>query len=453
VSERAFQLERGDCLEVLRRVPDSTFDAVVTDPPYGIGFFGNAWDHEVPGPEVWREVLRVAKPGAHLLAFGGTRKFHRLACALEDAGWVLRDTLCWLHGQGFPKGVDVGVSIDKRRDDRARVLEVTSFVREAVHAAGLSGAEVDELLGYRGMTGHWMSAKEQPAVPNPGQWAALKSLLNFGDACDALVAELNSRKGKASDEHLAAPVLFRHGQAAPGATWRGRPEPLDDGVRAATSEEGARWRGYHSALKPAWEPILLALKRPEGTLGKNAVEHGVAGLNVDANRLDASDGYTGRRVQKTPSTNPTSWDPNAGPRPSSRTSSGRWPANLLLDGESAEQLDEQAGELAEGGSASRFFYVAKPDGEERDGNRHPTVKPADLMAWLCRLVTMPGGSLMLDPFTGSGSTGVGCLRVGSRFFGIEREERWVDTSRRRILADAPLFNLERELVKLAEALP
>ena len=358
----------GDCLAVMPTLDAKSVDAIVCDPPYGLSFMGKAWDHGVPGEPFWREALRVAKPGAHLVAFGGTRTFHRLTCAIEDAGWEIRDCLSWLYGSGFPKS-------------------------------------------------------------NNGPWGG-------------------------------------------------------------------------TALKPAWEPIILARKPLVGTVAKNVAAHGTGALNVD-----------GCRIEGTVQAAAGSFGFGAGRLDGYRlgdgrtyTISGRWPANVCLDEDGAKMLDQQTGILSvtgkrsaasrerwtdgvspmvganatnakrteyanDSGGASRFFYCAKASRKEREAglegmpeqmyarsngakaaagrgeeyeaadnglnrttkttNHHPTVKPIALMRWLCRLVT-PKGGLILDPFCGSGSTGCAAVAEGFRFVGIEREAEYVTIAERRI---------------------
>lgn len=316
-----FTVHAGDCRDVMRDYPADHFDSIVSDPPYGLSFMGKGWDRGVPGEEFWREALRVAKPGAHLLAFGGTRTFHRLTVAIEDAGWEIRDVVCWLYGSGFPKSLNVG-------------------------------------------------------------------------------------------------------------------------------------GGWGTALKPAWEPVIVARKPLDGTVAANVTRYGTGAINIDGCRVgDAT---------------------------------GRWPANVMHDGSEEvvagfpqseasvgtyrrEQRQDHGGVdfgvhrpaghtvgFGDSGSAARFFYCAKASRADREEgcdhlpartgaeavdrdddtaglqspragagrtadtvrNFHPTVKPTDLMRYLCRLVTPPDG-LVLDPFCGSGSTGKGALLEGFRFVGID----------------------------------
>jgi site-specific DNA-methyltransferase (adenine-specific) len=352
------ELHHGDCLDVLRAMPDASVDAVVTDPPYGLGkapdalamlrdwldtghhgvkgsgFMGKAWDAFVPQPALWREVTRVMKPGAHLVTFAGTRTQDLMGLALRIAGLELRDVLAWMYGSGFPKSLNLG-------------------------------------------------------------------------------------------------------------------------------------GGMGTALKPAYEPVILARKPLIGTVAANVQAHGTGGLNIDACRIGTTKSVPASRSAVKNHVDGgnigsltgvgSGFDPNV----------GRWPANVVLDEAAATMLDEQAGELGlsagtekagnahpngiygrrvklgkgaigfgDRGGPSRFFYTSKAGREDReleDGTRstHPTVKPVDLMRWLVRLVTPPGG-VVLDPFMGSGSTGVACVHERFRFIGIEREAEYVAIARARL---------------------
>jgi DNA modification methylase len=400
----SWTIRHGDCREVMATLDAESVDAIVSDPPYGLSFMGKGWDHGVPGVEFWTEALRVAKPGAHLLAFGGTRTYHRLACAIEDAGWEIRDCVMWVYGSGFPKSHDVSKAIDK--------------------AAGAERELVER-------------------VRSDGK--------GTGRTCSGFVGGSQSPQLKRDDA------------------------PATDAAR--------QWSGWGTALKPAWEPIIVARKPLVGTVAENVLTHGTGAINVDGCRVASHDISCD-----------LDYDCSCG-----AAGEGRWPANVIHDGsrEVVDQFPQTAsgsrkagrylvaagqgrfGEFGEGqmpeivgnsGSAARFFYCAKAskadrdegcegleaksrledvgnkwttvdyrDGHERSvmsRNHHPTVKPTALMRYLCRLVTPPGG-IVLDPFTGSGSTGKAAILEGFRFIGIEREAEYVEIAKARIAAAMP----------------
>lgn len=453
----------ADCIDAMRQLPADSVDAIVTDPPYGLEFMGKEWDRpwavtpearvgyagrddlrlpshrdnrnancracggrqrgakrckcdapdwdRAPSTDMhafqswcesWaREALRIAKPGAHLAAFGGPRTFHRLTAGIEDAGWEIRDSLAWMYGSGFPKSLDVSKAIDK--------------------AAGAEREVVGERT--RGTT--------RPPAPDQSRGVAYR----YG--------------GDVQDTAPATPAA-------------------------------AEWAGWGTALKPAYEPVILARKPLAGTVAANVLAHGTGALNIDATRI-------GTTVETWPA--PRSYHGPRGPKPRDAHGSGdgvtqptgdapagRWPANVVLDPHAAALLDTQTGVTSspsgpvkqgarrdgsgwdrpvndrhdgtgvgygDSGGASRFFYTAKADAEERvapDGTRntHPTVKPTDLMRWLVRLVTPPGGTV-LDPFAGSGSTGVACRAEHVRAILIERDAEYARIIASR-LAQLSLFS-------------
>jgi DNA modification methylase len=374
-------LHLGDCLEVLRTLPDASVDAVVTDPPYGLAFMGKKWDYDVPSVEVWAECLRVLKPGGHLLAFAGTRTQHRMAVRIEDAGFEIRDMIAWVYGSGFPKSLDVSKAIDKAAGEmRPRV------------AGGQGGANA--ILGAR-----------------------------------------------------------KCGEAISGE---------------AISGEAQQWAGWGTALKPALEPITLARKPLEGTVASNVLEHGTGAINVDGCRVDASGADLSRVNNTSLGSASGGIYGKAGAFVSEGSPLGRWPANLIHDGSdevvrlfpqtgvsrggNSTQINAGTGRYnwntgeakampdgvdpgyGDSGSAARFFYCAKTSKRERgEGNNHPTVKPIALMSYLCRLVTPPKGTV-LDPFMGSGSTGIAAKLEGFTFIGVEREPAYYTIAQSRINA-------------------
>ena len=412
------------------------FDAVVSDPPYhfasivkrfgaanaapaksdgatGVyhrsakGFMSKTWDGGDIAfrPETWALVGSVMKPGAHLVAFGAPKNFHRLVCAIEDAGFEIRDQLMWMFGTGFPKSHDVAKGIDRHNGD------------------------------------------ERPVV---------------------------GRETLSNDIRGGALLDVAHGTTRPA---------LERDITSAASAASAAWEGWGTALKPAYEPIVLARWPLDGSVAANVLKHGVGGLNIDACRVEwagtedaaaaaAAAGFADSRARGTAKQSVSigkesrdginRYDPTA--------IKGRWPANLVHDGSdevvavfprapgqrapvtgnegnSRNVFNPFAGNAAcqprgDEGSAARFFYSAKADAGDRVGSKHPTVKPVDLMRWLVRLI-VPKGGRVLDPFAGSGTTGMAALAEGCHATLIEREAEYVADIRRRIAhvsgGDAPLF--------------
>jgi len=405
LNDGRIKLWHGDCIDVMRGFPFESVDAIVTDPPYGIFFMSRDWDHGVPGERFWRKMLTVAKPGAHLLAFGGTRTHHRLMCAIEDAGWEIRDCLMYLYGSGFPKSLDVSKAIDERL-----------------------GAD-REVVGKR----------------TDGRY----------------------KYGFSEDAKRAAGSEWKENQGFTGEMGQ---------ITAPATEQAKQWEGWGSNLKPAYEPIILARKPLEGTVAQNVLEHGTGGLNIDGCRVGVSEeddihaknphtkggfGHAGESIYGD-SDGADAYNPTQ----------GRWPANIIHDGseevvgmfpETAMQKrsmrGERTGEIYGGGkglggpdsmrghddtdsSAARFFYSAKSSKIERGpGNNHPTVKPISLCEYLVKLIA-PKGAVVLDPFMGSGSTGIACHRQGCIFWGIEKENSG-DTK----YLDIAVSRLEAELQK------
>lgn len=536
-------VQLGDCVELMAAMDAGSVHAVVCDPPYGINFMGKAWDGSAISvavdrdyangedrdhtesraraaamhageydlrpsaqrtfqawTEAWgREALRVLKPGGHALVFGGTRTYHRMACGLEDAGFEIRDCLMWLYGSGFPKSLDVSKAIDKRRDDVEDVRVVCRWLRASIEGSSLTVMAISERFGFHSrMVEHWAArdTDSQPTLPTLDQWDALRDLLGFDDSMDAEVLRLNLRKGEPGASWADRPVT------GVVAEWENRSNyalTSRDGLRrdTAATPEAARWEGWGTALKPAWEPVIVARKPLGGTVAGNVLAHGTGALNIDGCRTEGAVPSVPQPAYGVRDDGVTGFGAGVGRNGAMSEAAGRWPANVVLDEAAGVMLDEQTGELpagvagaahrgfqrggyvggengggwdaepagfADSGGASRFFYCAKTssaernagldafelgDGRTMDGgqivsegrtaskvgglraNVHPTVKPVDLMRWLVRLVTPPGG-LVLDPFTGSGSTGIACALEGFDFVGLEREPEYVVLARARI---------------------
>jgi DNA modification methylase len=420
------EIHHGDCLAVMREMPDASVDAVVTDPPYGLSFMGKKWDYDVPSEDVWRECLRVLKPGGHLLAFAGTRTQHRMAVRIEDAGFEIRDMIAWVYGSGFPKSLDVSKAIDKRKD-WASLEKLGAAIKVARNALGISQSEAARRVGLIGegesLGGGGFMWFETGRLPTREEWPRVKAALELGDDFDAAFEAAEREVVGVAEMRDTSEVRIAVTASADDYDAAARREVA---ITAPATDAARQWSGWGTALKPALEPITVARKPLVGTVAANVLDHGTGALNVDGCRVEG----------------------------------GRWPANLIHDGS-----DEVVGLLND---AARFFYCAKAskrdrdegcdglalvthqrgmggampvddDGNARDRfkaqsrNHHPTVKPTDLMRYLCRLVTPPSGTV-LDPFAGSGSTGKAAALEGFRFIGIEREAEYVEIARARIAA-------------------
>lgn len=418
----------GDCRNILPFLRGAS--AIVTDPPYELNFMGKSWDSKGISfqPETWQIIRNSCLAGAPLLSFAGTRTFHRIACAIEDAGWEIRDTLMWVYGSGFPKSLDISKAIDKQfGPERETAGKRTS-------AYGTDTATAERVSRNKGGAGLWVG-KEPKEV------------------------ELRS-------DIPATP-------------------------------EAKLWEGYGTALKPAYEPIILAMNPLDGTFANNALNHGVAGLNIDECRIEGEKGNgvwgmsnktinTNRKFNASPGM--TEYRSEQHPR-------GRFPANLIHDGSQVvmdlfpqsrgQQADvtglepsvpaknvygkygrHSAAKRGDNGSAARFFYCAKASKAERDKglegmpdalrknpmrsangtgeknfvggfpdiiakNTHPTVKPLALMEYLCKLVNYPEHNLIIDPCCGSGSTLLACIRLGIPCIGIDSDENSCEIAAKR----------------------
>lgn len=390
-------LLHGDCLEMLRQIEDNSVDSLVTDPPAGISFMGKEWDDDKGGRDQWvawmtevmTECMRVLKPGAHGLVWALPRTSHWTATALEDAGFEVRDVVTHLFGTGFPKSMDISKAIDKA-----------------------AGAERKVIGTKLGMPGYSANATEPNEVYGKG----------FGNAAGAGVSD----------------------------------------ITAPATEAAKQWAGWGTALKPASEHWILVRKPcSEKTVAANVLKWGVGGINIDGSRIEGEKRNPGFAASLGEIDTSGSLSGAKTPR-SNEQVAGRFPANLVLDEEAAAALDAQSGTTvskaakrgdgigkgfggseaafntvrghSDSGGASRFFYVAKASKSDKGAeNTHPTVKSTALMTYLIKLVTPPGG-VVLDPFMGSGSTGVSAIKEGFLFVGIEKSDEYYTICEKRIAA-------------------
>lgn len=388
MSINPYELRNGNCKELIKQLADNTIDAIVTDPPYELGFMGKKWDATgiAYDAELWAECLRVLKPGGHLLAFSGSRTYHRMTVAIEDAGFDIRDQIMWVYGSGFPKSLDISKAIDKAAGAEREVV--------GTKTAGIgTGKAYGKIVGER-----------EPIATNQ----------------------------------------------------------VD--ITAPATDAAKEWNGWGTALKPAHEPICVARKPLIGTVAENVLQYGTGAFNIDGCRVATTDKL--QTLDGSFSFKGSGGANETGKKIIMRESNlGRWPANLVHDGsaevlagfpETVSKWGEQKQSnsvsgshlnfanrnfetannfIGDRGSAARFFYCAKASKRDRDEgnhrNTHPTVKPTDLMRYLCRLVTPPNG-LILDPFTGSGSTGKAAILEGFRFLGFEMEPQYIEIATARI---------------------
>lgn len=465
----------GKAENILPTLADASVDAVVTDPPYSLEFMGRAWDrHDSPIDfqrwcEVWgRECLRILKPGGHLLAFGGTRTYHRLVCGLEDAGFEVRDSIHWIYGSGFPKSLDVSKAIDKVRD-WTLVERLSDEIKRARAESGMSLAEIGQvtLVATDGTYGKWyhrgghMFFETGRSLPSRPEWEQLRHVLPITPAFDAVYEE--------AERSVIQERTMTQGGGTSLQMRMGEVREVRADITAPATEAAKQWQGWGTALKPAHEPIVVARKPLSGTVAANVLEHGTGALHIDACRIEhASVADLAASKAKNPGRTDTVTSEvyGAGRPQQSVNESGRWPANVALDEDAAAEMDQQSGTTpsnarrnkgtglgyhgADGergawsgsddaGGASRFFpvfrYEAKADTSERplvvNGVAHETVKPLALMRWLVRLVTQPGG-VVLDPFAGSGTTAEACLLEGFSCVAVEREADYLPLIKQRL---------------------
>ena len=409
-----YQILTGNNCDVLRQFPDNHFDSIVTDPPYGIDFLGKAWDVNTGALETYQECLRVLKPGGHILAFSAARTYHHLAITLEQAGFEIRDQIMWIYSSGFPKSQDIGKSIERSEGKKKKKVVADRYEGSNEVIEGSFGS------------GHGKCSKCKKDV-------------------------------------VAARILGQR-QACPedGCEYNEMYKPADNA-----------WAGWGTQLKPAHEPIALARKPIKLSIARNCQTHGVGALNIDATRVpyddeadlklvvDWANKYTSPGMQEYAKLDGTTERTHTEEQYKPTASQiGRFPSNVL-------------GEIPD---YQKYFYCPKVSRKERHigmidpgplfpgmsrvevnmggltnssdknktntrgdvektspGNNHPTVKPIELMKYLIKLVTPPGGTV-LDPFNGSGSTGCAAVELDYDYTGIELDPKYVEIATKRIAA-------------------
>jgi DNA modification methylase len=389
-----FKIMTGDNRDTLKTLADNSIDAIVTDPPYGIDFLGKAWDANTGALETYQECLRVLKPGGHILAFSAARTYHHLAVTLEQAGFEIRDQIMWIYSSGFPKAQDIGKAIQKRKG-----VELTKPLVSNGPANGM--------------------ARMTHNQSEPEKYAATK---------------------------LATDIVL-------------------------TDAEAQQWGGWKTALKPAHEPIALARKPFKGSTLDNVLAHGTGALNIDATRIDWDEKaitnirrqnvlggeIVGGGIEKYATVGEDAEDKHTTQRVL-LNEQGRFPSNVLgeilqddyqkyfycpkvsrkerhIGFETKDIPTSKGGILGTDGEWSPEHWHGEKGQKQSGnaGNNHPTVKPIELMKYLINLITPPGG-VVLDPFNGSGSTGMAAVELGFEYIGCELDPAYVAIAEQRIRA-------------------
>ena len=481
---KRYQLLQGDCREVLKTLPDNSVDSIVTDPPYELGFMGKAWDATGVSYDanLWREAFRVLKHGGHILSFGGSRTYHRMAVAIEDAGFEVRDQIMWVYGSGFPKSHNISKAMDKNGGK-----DLTWFIDYVIKIAEEKSITKAELSGLfpskNGNPTGWLWNKQNGQGITIEQYNKIKDFLclpfkSIEEVERSVIGVGTAGLTKGNIANFAGKTEFE--------------------ITAPATDEAKQWEGWGTALKPAHEPIVLARKPLDGTVAQNVLKWGVGGLNIDGCRVATDPAVDDPRLGGNGTWESDKMASNvyrggyAGNKVGS-SALGRFPANLIHDGHQ-QVLDlfpqsngghwsykqakdgglyehglkdlEDGGSDKQGGSAARFFYCSKASKSDRDEgceelptqekpahmrtgngtgetsmtdgfqptqrkNTHPTVKPTELMRYLCRLITPPNG-MVLDPFNGSGSTGKAAMLEGFNYIGIEMNPEYIRIAEARI---------------------
>jgi len=441
------KIRLGDCLEEMRTMEDSSVDSIVTDPPYGLSFMGKKWDYDVPSVEIWKECLRVLKPGGYLLSFAGTRTQHRMAVNIEDAGFEIRDMIAWVYGSGFPKSHNIGKAVDKRGG--VNVGWFGDWLREWRKENNIAQKEISKLFPSKtgGLTGCVANWELGFNMPTNEQFNLICKTFNlpFSNLEEAKREVIGKNPNwRTTKSKIACPQTNNEPDMSKG---------------------NSPYEGWGTALKPALEPITVARKPFKGTVANNVLKWGTGGINIDGCRVgseitktcikDLSQAH-GNQFGKAGIKYPTKGFKENKP--------GRFPANLIHDGSEevvglfndsarffycAKASKSERNEGCEGLEEKKVNYMAKANGTGEasmdsfssiNRNHHPTVKPVKLMQYLVRLVTPKDGTV-LDPFMGSGSTGIACKKEGFNFIGIELAEDYCNIAKTRI----EKFKLQHEL--------
>ncbi|PWU15002.1 MAG: hypothetical protein C5B49_12370 [Bdellovibrio sp.] len=448
-----YQTYLGDSIEILKSLPSASMDSLVTDPPAGIGLLGLDWDKDKGGRREWIEWLtaimaechRLLKPGAHGFVWAIPRTSHWTGAALEDAGFEVKDVITHVFGSGFPKSVAVDKAIDRAKyTDTDQLFQVTDWIRKRRNELNLTNKQLDEIAGVKGGACHWTARPPagQPHIPTKERWEKLETVLGRPPEWIEKLIKPSHELGENWSKRTVVGHYPKNAGGIGGVEFRS----IHQSVTIPTSEISQKWHGWGTALKPASEHWIM-IQKPisEHNIAANVLKYETGGINIDASRIPVRG--------KIPSTTNLDfrdggflWDTSERSQHSiyHQHPGGRFPANLIVTrsndiecpakvmNDQSERETDVAQYFKTFKPEAPFFYCKKPDKHERgEDNIHPTVKPLRLMRYLCKMVTPKNGTV-LDPFMGSGTTGVAALFEGFQFIGIERDENYHQIANRRM---------------------
>lgn len=492
----------SDNIELIKKLPDSSVDAIITDSPYGLGkepnaaelvkawidhgyleikgkgFMGRSWDAFVPQPILWKECFRVLKPGGHLLSFFGTRTYDWGTLAIRLAGFEIRDCIMWVYGSGFPKSMDISKAIDSLGKENKEAIRAKKdcglWLRSNRQKIGFSLKDVAKHFpsvtgGLTGCVSNW----ELGNLPTWEHFNKLKKILSLTDVYDYLIDGRPKDNISAEREVIGTKLGNDAKKVRLGMPLQDSTLKTYYDITTPSTDAAKKYEGFGTALKPAFEPICVARKPLEGTVANNVLKYGTGGMDIDTGRIpfendqDLENATWGRGTDIL-GANYVGAIHSSGKTNIEANNKGRWPANIIHDGsdevlamfpdamgqqglaksDGSMQGNKIYGKLNHGtinpeprndtGTAARFFYCAKTSPSERANAKHPTIKPLALMAYLIKLFC-PIDGILLEPHMGSGTTCIAAALNDRFYIGIDNDPESFDEANRRIKSELGMF--------------